>query len=95
MRRLDAKFLYVGDVLHGVGSNEDPKTRTLSNVVVRGDGLVDLFFEDGSASVTQCNSTFSIEAYTVPFEQRVEIRDDFHQTLRDSQRSFRASRGQA
>ena len=93
MMRLDAKFLYAGDVLFGVPG--DRPARTLSNVMVRGDGFVDLHFEDGSSTMTQVNSSFSIEAFEVPLEARVEIRDDFRQTLRDSQRQFPTSWGQA
>lgn len=93
MPRLDAKFLYAGDVLYGIPG--DRPARTLTNVVVRGDGLVDLYFEDGSQTMTQTNSTYSLEAHEVPFEMRTEMRDDFRQALRDSQRVFRATRGQA
>lgn len=93
MPRVEAKFLYVGDVLYGV-PGERP-ARTLSCVVVREDGFVDLFFEDGSNTMTQVNSAFCLEAFEVPIEKRAEMIDDFRQALRDSQRVFRAVRGQA
>ena len=94
MVRLEAKFLYVGDVLYGVGDGQ-VESRKLSNVVVRGDGFVDLTFENGDKTETQINSAFCIEAHEVPFDVRTEIRDDFRQSLRDSQRAFPTSGGQA
>ncbi len=93
MPRLEAAFLYAGDVLHGVPG--DPPARTVTNVVVRGDGFVDLYFEDGSSTMTQVNSAFCLEAFEVPIEMRLEIRDDFRQAVRDSQRHFPTSGGQA
>ncbi len=96
MRRLEAKYLYAGDVLFGVGVQDQPATRTLTTVTVRDDGFVDLRFANGDKTSTQFNSTFSLEAYEVPIERRCEIRDDFRQAERDSQRQlFTSSRGQA
>jgi hypothetical protein len=91
MRRLSARHLYAGDVLHGVGDG-DVKSRTVRFVSVDGD-WVQVRFENGDLATMQTNSYFRIESFKVPFEERAEMRDEFRQALRDSQRHFPVSRG--
>ncbi len=91
MRRLNARHLYAGDVLHGVGDG-DPKSRTVRFVHVEGD-WVHVRFENGDLTMMQTNCYFRIESFEVPFEDRTEMRDEFRQALRDSQRHFPVSRG--